>query len=363
MTMSIILDARTANDHFPGIGRYVVNLARALHHVAPNLDLKLLVDPAAAASRLALPDLTRLACPISPFTVRQQWRVPQMLRAQHTALYHSPYYLMPYRAGVPMIFTCHDLIPLIKPDYYTFMQRLIFRLTHWLALHTTRVTIAVSESTRRDLLRFFRVRADRIVVVPEAVDAHFTPQAAAAIDAVRQKYALPDRYVLYFGSNKPHKNLPRLVAALFKSEIHLVIAGQWDARYPEAKRLAAQNERVQFIGPVNDDDLPALYSGARLFVFPSLYEGFGLPVLEAMACGAPVACSHTSSLPEVIGEAGVSFDPLDVQSIGDAIAQVIDDRDLQLALHERGLQRAAQFTWERTAQQTLGVYQSILAPT
>jgi glycosyltransferase involved in cell wall biosynthesis len=111
---------------------------------------------------------------------------------------------------------------------------------------------------------------------------------------------------------------------------------------------------------VSDADLPALYSGARLFVFPSLYEGFGLPVLEAMACGAPVACSNTSSLPEVLGEAGVSFDPLDVQSIGDAIARVIDNRSLKLSLRERGLQRAAQLTWERTAQQTLGVYQSIL---
>ncbi len=364
--MPIILDARTAIDHFPGIGRYVVNLAHALTRVAPALDLRLLIDQAVPMTRLALPDLPRIDCAISPFALQQQWIVPKHLRAAHATLYHSPYYLMPYRPGVPAVLTCYDLIPLIYPQYFSWIQCLIYRAAHHLALRTARLILAISEATKADLVRMFHVDPQRIVVTPLAADAHFTPQAAAVIDAVRQKYHLPEDYVLYFGSNKPHKNLPRLVEAFSqsairhpKSDIYLVIAGQWDARYPKAKQLATQNTRVQFIGPVSDDDLPALYSGARLFVFPSLYEGFGLPALEAMACGTPVACSRRSSLPEVIGDAGVTFDPTNVQSIADAIGQVIDDRSRQSSLREFGLQRAAQFTWERTARQTLDVYQSI----
>jgi glycosyltransferase involved in cell wall biosynthesis len=360
----IVLDARTATDHFPGIGRYVVNLAGALQRIAPELDLTLLRDPAVAAQRLTLPDLPMLDCATSPFALAQQWRVRSILRGLSATLYHSPYYLMPYRPGVPAVFTCHDLIPLIFQQYYTAPQRLIYRLTHWLALRTARLTIAVSQSTKDDLQRFFHVASDRIIVVPEGVDAHFQPPSHAAIDRVRQQYALPARYVLYFGSNKPHKNVPRLVEAFAKlgmKDQALVIAGHWDARYPEAKqateRLGLKNT-VRFIGPVQDADLPALYGGAALFVFPSEYEGFGLPVLEAMACGAPVVCGNRSSLPEVAGDAALLCDPQDVESLAHTIEQALTDRDLRVTLQQRGLARAAQFSWEQTAQHTLKVYRS-----
>jgi alpha-1,3-rhamnosyl/mannosyltransferase len=179
---------------------------------------------------------------------------------------------------------------------------------------------------------------------------------------------LPDRYVLYFGSNKPHKNVPRLVQAFAQarieaqgSRIELVVAGHWDERYPEAKQAAERlglKDTVKFIGPVKDADLPALYGGAELFVFPSEYEGFGLPVLEAMACGAPVVCSSRSSLPEVAGDAALLCDPQDVESLARTIEQALTDRDLRAALQQRGLARAAQFSWEQAAQRTLGVYRS-----
>ena len=150
---------------------------------------------------------------------------------------------MPYRPGVAAVFTCHDLIPVIFPQYFRAWQRLIYRFTHQLALNTAQLTIAVSHSTKNDLQRFFRVNPDRIVVVHEGVDAHFQPPSRAAIDRVKQLYALPDRYVLYFGSNKPHKNLVRLVEAFAQlgigtqgSGIELVIGGHWDQRYPEAKQ-------------------------------------------------------------------------------------------------------------------------------
>jgi glycosyltransferase involved in cell wall biosynthesis len=366
----IILDARTATDHFPGIGRYVVNLAGALKQIAPDLDLTLLRDPSSAAQRLTLPDLPMLDCATSPFALSQQWRVRSILRQTHATLYHSPYYLMPYRPGVPAVFTCHDLIPLIFQQYFTTSQRLIYRFTHQLALRTARLTIAVSQSTKDDLQRFFRIDPDRVVVVHEGVDGHFRPPSRGESDRVKELYALPPRYVLYFGSNKPHKNVRRLIQAFAQanlqsptSSIQLVIAGHWDERYPEAKhateRLGLQDV-VRFLGPVQDADLPALYGGAELFVFPSEYEGFGLPVLEAMACGTPVVCSNRSSLPEVAGDAALLCDPHDVEALARAIEQALADRDLRSALQQRGLNRAAQFSWGQTAQQTQQVYRSLL---
>jgi alpha-1,3-rhamnosyl/mannosyltransferase len=185
------------------------------------------------------------------------------------------------------------------------------------------------------------------------------------LEAVRRKYGLPEYFVLYLGSNKPHKNLGRLVEAWAqfrnsKFEIRsLVVAGHWDSRYPQAQQKATElglGEAVRFLGDVSEADLPALYNLATVFAFPSLYEGFGLPPLEAMACGTPVVCANTSSLPEVVGDAALLFDPLDVPALAAALAQALSDADLRTALHARGLARARLFSWERTARETLAVY-------
>jgi alpha-1,3-rhamnosyl/mannosyltransferase len=178
---------------------------------------------------------------------------------------------------------------------------------------------------------------------------------------------LPEKYVLYFGSNKPHKNLPRLVEAFARwhtesreSQIRLVVAGQWDVRYPEAKQRAEDlNAPVLFIGSVDDAALPALYSSATAFVFPSLYEGFGLPPLEAMACGVPVVCSNAASLPEVVGDAALLVNPRAAEEIAAAITRVLTDAALRDELRAKSLVRASQFSWERTARATLRVYESV----
>jgi len=367
--VTIVLDARTVADHFPGIGRYTVNLAQALAQIAPTLDLVLLCDSASPNTRLTLPEVPRSECHASPFSLQQQWQVPQQLRRVRATLYHSPYYLMPYWPGVPTLFTCHDLIPLLYPQYFAALQRLAYYLTHALALRTTRVTIAVSEATRADLLRFFRVAPQRLVVIPEAAAAHFQPQRAAAIAALRAKYALPNQYVLYLGSNKPHKNLKRLVEAwniaALKSDVpkvKLAVAGHWEDRYPDAKQRAAElglQDHIIFVGPVADNDLPALYSGAMLFVFPSQYEGFGLPVLEAMACGTPVACSHIPSLSQIAQGAAHTFDPARTADIAEALHRLLTHAELRADLRQLGLKQAASFSWTRAAGETLAVYQRL----
>ncbi len=372
MSPHYVLDARTATDHFPGIGRYVVNLARAMVSLlGPGERLTLLRDPTQPApwdlSALAGERVQVVDVPLSPFSLRQQWAVPRLLARRGADLYHSPYYLMPYRPGVPTVLTVHDLIPLLFPRQSTLQARLLFRWTTALALRTARQVIAVSEATLRDLQRHFHIPADRVSVVPEAPDPAFYPRPPTEVEALRRKYALPDSFVLYVGSNKPHKNLTRLMEAWAQITEHrirntLVLAGPWDPRYPEprllAERLGLQN--IRWLGPVPEADLPALYSAADLFVFPSLYEGFGLPVLEAMACGVPVVCSDTSSLPEVAGDAALWVDPNDVQALAAAITELLTSPARRAEMREKGFQQAARFSWERTATLTLEGYRGVV---
>jgi alpha-1,3-rhamnosyl/mannosyltransferase len=370
--MRFALDARAATDHFPGIGRYVVNLAQAM---VPLLGvgerLSLLRDPGQPSSW----DPTALAgeraqvvdVPLSPFSLGQQWSIPRLLHHLGADVYHSPYYLMPYRPGVPAVVTVYDLIPLLFPRLASARARLLFRWAMALALRTASHVIVTSEATRRDLLAFFRLSPKKVTAIPLAAAPNFRPSSPADVEQVRRKYALPQDYVLYLGINKPHKNLVRLVEAwgqIRDSQFpirnsQLVIAGAWDSRYPEPQQrvtaLRLENA-IRFLGPVAEEDLPALYGGAILFAFPSECEGFGLPALEAMACGTPVACANTSSLPEVGGDKVLYFDPADVEAIAETLRRALAEPALRAGLRERGLARAAQFSWERTAQETLHLY-------
>ncbi len=194
--MPIVLDARTVTDHFPGIGRYVVSLAGALKRVALDPDIALLHDPSATATRLTLPDLPHAACAVSPFSLRQQWVVPGQLRRMQATLYHSPYYLMPYRAGVPTALTCYDFIPLLYPQYFKPLQRLVFWLAHGLALKAADRVLAISHATRTDLIRHFHVDPRRVAVTPVAPAPAFCPQPAEKIIALRARLHLPEHYVL-----------------------------------------------------------------------------------------------------------------------------------------------------------------------
>ncbi len=390
--VNIGIDARYIQDHFPGIGRYTFNLTRALAEIAPQEHFVIFHNPALPNTRYdlaalaAYPNLEFVSLSIPTFSLAEQVHLPWIFRTRYANpksktcsersesiqnrkfVFHSPYYVKPY-FGLPCLsmVTIYDVISARYPEYLpSWRARLVFELTTRLALATSAHVLTLSEASRRDLVTFYRVLPRRITVTRLAADDHFRPQSPAAVAAIRQKYGLPSDYVLYLGINKPHKNLIRLVEAWkichrqrTTGHIPLVIGGAWDPRYPQPKQRAAElglGEGVRFLGPLPEEDLPALYGGATLFVFPSLYEGFGLPVLEAMACGAPVACSATSSLPEVAGDATLFFDPSDVEDIATTLRRALDDPDLRVALRERGLARARQFSWQQTAQKTLEAY-------
>ncbi|MGD8752748.1 MAG: glycosyltransferase family 1 protein [Anaerolineales bacterium] len=373
MTLKICLDARTATDHFPGIGRYVSSLARSVvHQLDPGEELVIIHNPSAPSKWMMPPNdaghVTLVPSNVSPFNPSQLWRVPALLRRNRGTLYHSPYYLMPYTPGIPAILTVYDVIPLRFPDYVSTQARLFFFMTTKLAVSVAKSLIAISSSTKKDYLKRFRILQNKIKVIPLAVSSDFRPQPKEEVSRVRNVYNLPKSFILYLGINKPHKNLTRLIDAWSllvgerTGEYSLCIAGEWDERYPEPKRRVIQlglQEQIKFLGPIKEQDLHGLYSAATIFVFPSLYEGFGLPVLEAMACGTPVACSNVSSLPEIVESAALLFDPNSYKSMAETLVSLIENRSLQDNLRELGFDQAKKYTWQRTASETLRIYRSL----
>lgn len=369
--MRVVLDARTATDHFPGIGRYVSRLCRALAASPGPEDLWILRDPVRLSPQIALPPVPHVDCAVSPFAVRQQWVVPRALARAGAALYHSPYYLMPYRPGVPTVVTCYDVIPLSVPEGFNRAERLVYRVAHRLAFRAAARIVVPSAATQADLAAYLGVDASRVTVVPLAGDPEGPPPAEDVV-RIRAARHLHGPYVLSVGTNKPHKNLARLILAW--AEVvkalapsarmpTLVLAGPWDDRYQEPKALVAALEldrHVRFLGPVSDDELRVLYAGADVLAFPSLAEGFGLPVAEAMSHGVPVACGRLPALIEVVGEGAAWFDPLVPESMADTLIRVLADRDEHDRLAEIGRQRARELSWDRVAAETRQIYRQVL---
>jgi alpha-1,3-rhamnosyl/mannosyltransferase len=376
----IAIDGRCAQDHFPGIGRYIFNLCHALATLQADLSLLVLYDPDAPSTLLSMQDLAGLPglelrpVRVGVFSPLSQITVAKLLNDEHVDVYHSPYYIRPYVLPVPAIVTLHDIIPVLWPDRGTSgVAQAIFKLTTRLSITTARRIIVGSNSARADFIQHFGVPSQLTRVVHHGVDARFQPPAnqegtVSLVAAVRQRYALERDYILSVGVNKPHKNLVTLVKAFSKvgrKDIQLVFAGPEDHRYPETRQTVSELgliDRVVFLGPVSVKDLPALYAGASLFAFPSRYEGFGLPVVEAIACGAPVICSSASSLPEVAGDAAILLDPSDSTAWTRELENLLSDSDRRQDLRARGLRRAAEFTWKKAAEETLAVYREAVLP-
>jgi len=367
------IDGRYIQDHFPGIGRYTYNLIRHLAPLAPEDDIIVFYDPLAPNGQFDLsglcewPNVALAPVRASPFSLRQQIALPALARQQRLSLYHSPYYLFPYALRCPTVVSLHDLIPLLYPESARRYGRQLFALAAELATRRAEHIIVDSEATRRMVMERWRMPSERISAIPLAADDCFGGADSAAVDRMRKKLGLDGPYVLHVGTNKPHKNLARLVEAWaglprdVQAAHTLALAGPHDPRYPQARLQAERSGlRILFLGRVSGDDLSALYAGAQAFVFPSLYEGFGLPVLEAMASGAPVACSNRPSLPEVVGAAALLFDPEQAQDMTAALARLLSEPDLRAELARKGRERAASFSWARTAAETLRVYRSLV---
>jgi glycosyltransferase involved in cell wall biosynthesis len=289
------------------------------------------------------------------------------LRGFKPDLLHYPANVGALRSAVPVVLTIHDLSFLRHPEWFTRGRALYYRAAVRRTAARAAHIIADSQATADDVLALLKVPQERITVVPLGVSAAFHPAPAEAIVRARVQYQLPPRYFLYAGTIEPRKNLERLIAAFdhvaHTFDLDLVIAGRggWHTRPVEAAAAAARHRaRIHFPGYIAEEDLPAVLSAAHAFLWPSLFEGFGLPVLEAMACGTPVLTASVSSLPEVAGDAALLVNPRDMIALAEAIKTLAADAALRRDLAERGFRRAAQFTWAACAEKTISVYRSRL---
>jgi len=280
-------------------------------------------------------------------------------------LYSPDFVLPPTRRSTRTLLTVHDLSFLRYPDAFVpklrrYLERIVPR-----SIARADLVLADSVATQADIVSLLGASPDKVQVLYSGVHPRFRPQPEPGeAGRLRARYGLDGRpYVLSVGTVQPRKNYVRLIRAFIqlKADAHLVIAGGRGWLYEEILAEAEKHpDRVRLLGFVDEADLPALYRNATLFAFPSLYEGFGLPVLEAMACGLPVVCSDASSLPEVAGDAALLVDPLDTGALAEALARALEDADLRREMVARGLAQAACFTWERAARETLAVYQEII---
>jgi len=371
-TLNIGIDCRFIQDKFHGIGRYAYQVLSHLCSLEGKHHITAFVDPSLPNSRFQFDALTqsgRLTIyPISIplYHVPDLWAWRAILRDANVDVFHSPYFWAPLLAECPIVVTIHDMIFDRYPEYMPQRQfALIYKIMSRLAIRRSRKVIAVSEATRYDLQLYAGVDGGKVCVVPEGVDVSFKAVSDSQVcHAIRQRYGLPPSYVLALGARRPHKNIARLVAGFSRVAAQvphaLVLVGAIDDRFPREVtstigRLKAEGRIIE-TGYVVEGDLPALYTLADLFVQPSIIEGFGLPVLEAMACGCPVACSNTSSLPEVAGDAALLFDPLSEARIADVLRRALTSQELRRELSRRGSRRAGEFTWEAAAELTLDVY-------
>lgn len=355
-----------------GIGHYTFEVARCLALASPPDEFELIsphpfVSQPGDASEQGLPSNLRALHIKSNLLERRWWTIglPRYIKRHSLALFHGTNFEVPLWKRCPTVLTIHDLSVLLYPE--THQKRFVYRTRLMLPLMSRTATMIVtpSESVRREVCHHLRVAPEKVVAVPEAARRIFRRMPPAQTATVRERFGVEDEFLLYVGTIEPRKNLRTLARAFVEIlrttplRPQLVIAGKkgWlsDDLYAYIKASDAA-ARILFTGYVTDDELCALYSSCRAFVYPSLYEGFGLPPLEAMACGAPVIASDIGSIREAVGEAARLIDPQDVNGLTRSIVRLLEDDGERRHLSSAGLKHAAGFSWERTARSIREVY-------
>jgi len=373
--MRIGIDARSLEEERgTGVARYLRNLLREFARIAPDNRYVLYFK-----ERVADDDLLNQACFLKEqvkmsFLPRKKvlWEqafLPKAIARSGVEVLFSPSYLTPLFSPAKSVVTIHDITYEVNPGWFHPKERLKMRTLARLAARRANRIIAVSQTTKNDLIQRYKVVPEKVSIVYEASDPKFRPiEDKNLLKMVKEKYQLKDKFIFYLGSLFARRNIPRLLEAFQRvidefGEVQLLIVGE-DRAYPsqDIPRLVSQlalNEKVIWFEYVSEDDLPLLYNAAELFVYPSSYEGFGLPVLEAMASGRPVVTSNLSCLPEITGKAALLVDPTNPEEMAEAMVKILKDEKLMERLSQEGLKRAESFSWRRTAEETLKVFEEV----
>ncbi len=365
------------HDPDTGSGQYLRRLLEWLPRVAPEHEYHVLVPDEVSSVRGQVPSVT---CHVSRITSAGPWSklrfeqvlFPRACRRVGADLAHVPYWAPPLASPVSLVVTVHDLIPLLFPEYRGSLLARLYTALVSTASRGADLILTDSEASRQDIISHLGLPANRVRAIYLAAGPEFRPETRPDNEAIRERYGLPETYVLYVGGFDRRKNLRQLLAAWTwvdagAGELYpLVMAGKLPApdgrMFADLPALARELEiekTVVFPGPIAHEDLPAVMRGATAFVYPSRYEGFGLPPLEAMACGVPVVACNSSSLPEVVGDAAILVDPDDSRALGASLLTVVVNEDVAQDLRQKGLAQAARFSWEKTAQETAEVYREV----
>jgi glycosyltransferase involved in cell wall biosynthesis len=365
--MRIGIDIRKLDDF--GIGTYIRNLLVHIAKKDTQNSYILFYPPYHKPFNLPGQNFSKVIEQAGKYSLRELIHLPFQMQRYKLDLFHAPHYTLPPLRPCRAIVTIHDLIHLRFPQYlpssgaYYYVKLMLF-----LAARTAEKIITVSQSSKKDIVDILKVSPDKVEVIYNGLGSDFKPvKKTTETQQVLDKFGITRPYILYVGSFRTHKNLKTLLEAyaLLKTqqgfEYQMVLVGDGGKSKTELQRLIMTRgwqNKVIITEFIPSDTLSIFYSSADVFVFPSLYEGFGLPPLEAMACGAPVIVSNRSSLPEIVGKAGVLVDPESPQQMAESMRNVLSDKNLQATLTKRGLEQAQRFSWEKAAQKTLEVYHS-----
>jgi glycosyltransferase involved in cell wall biosynthesis len=360
--MRIVLDARKYFDF--GIGTYIQNLAA---HIESRGELVLLVAPADAQRIDQFSSAQKRINSSHKYSIQELHSIATDANMLHADVFHAPHYTTPFGLAMPCVTTIHDILHVRGTKYFSFPQRMYARamITH--ACKASRAVIVDSEFTKRELMDGFPIADGHVHVIHLGVSSnYFNKYSETAIKRFRKKYGLIKPTILYTGSLKPHKNIRLLISAYahmkHHTEYQLAFAGESITEHRELWNLVKQNGLtgdIAMIGQVSLNDLALAYQAASVVVLPSLYEGFGFSVLEAMASGTPAIGANAGSIPEIMGEGGILFDPHSVEDLTNTLENVLEDTVLRKQLVRRGLKNVARFSWEKCAEQTFQIYKEM----
>lgn len=359
--MKILIDARVISNKMHGIARYSYNLIENMAEIdTENKYILLSGYPELQVFSSRYKNFKFIKCNTPLYSIQEQLIIPPILKREKADLYHSPTFSAPIYQPCKVILTVHDMIHLIsgKSIHKLYYKNIVKR-----AMMKAAAVITVSENSKSDIVKWIGIPEKKVYVTYNGIEERFKPSSDKTLpDKIKKGYDISDRYILFVGNQKPHKNVEGILKA-FKTAIergdiqhYLILAG---VKRDFVKAEGGLADKVICIDIHSDDDLIKLYQSADLFLAPSLYEGFGLPLLEAMACGIPVITSNRASIPEVVGDAAIMVNPEDIDEIANAVCRVLKDENLKSDLIRKGLKRAKMFSWRKMAEETLELYKRV----